>query len=383
MMRRPAILAGLLLAAPAAAAAQAPPYAIDTVRVEVGSRASATLPVQTRGVQVITAEALARLPVRDVSEALRWALAVDVMPRSPAQADVAIRGSSFEQVLVLVDGVRVSDPQTGHFHLNLAVPLAQVERIEVLRGVASALYGSDAMGGVINVVTRRGRGSDAAVRAEVGSFGTTALALSGRGGGERLRVDAAADLQRSDGHRPGTDYRVAQGRIAVEAPLAGRVLRAHMARAARDFGADAFYAPFPSYEETRTTTADLAWLAAPGGRGGVDVRVSLRDHDDDFVLRREDPAFYRNLHTSTQRGAEVTGRHELGAGVRVAGGAEGFRESLRSTNLGDRSEDRAGLFGEVVAPAGRAAMLSAGVRGDWHSEYGGFVAPSAAAAWWP
>jgi hypothetical protein len=66
------------------------------------------------------------------------------MPRSPALFDVAVRGSSFEQVLVLVDGIRMSDAQTGHFDLNLAVPLDQVDRIEILRGPASTLHGADA-----------------------------------------------------------------------------------------------------------------------------------------------------------------------------------------------------------------------------------------------
>jgi vitamin B12 transporter len=376
----PCLAATGLLAAPVQA--QVPQQLLDTVRVEVGSRASATLPTQTRGVEVIGAETLARLPVRSVGEALDWALGLDVMPRSPAQADVAVRGSSFEQVLVLIDGVRVSDPQTGHFHLNLAVPLAQVERIEVLRGVASALYGSDAVGGVINIVTRRGPAADVSLRGERGSFGTSALAAAARAGG-RLRLDVAGDLQQSNGHRPGTDYRIMQGRLAVEAPLAGRTLRAHAAHAARDFGADGFYAAFPSYEETRTTTAGFAWLAAPGARGGVDVRASHRVHDDDFVLRREDPAFYRNLHTSTQTGGEVVGRLPLTSALQLAGGAEAFREALRSTNLGDREEHRAGVYGEAAVRPGRTTMLSAGLRSDWHSAYGHFAAPSLAGAWWP
>src|SRR5690606_27325750 len=112
-----------------------------------------------------------------IPDLLQWALGVDLMPRSPALADVSLRGSSFEQVLVLVDGVRVSDAQTGHFDLDLAVPLDQVERIEILRGPGSSLHGADAMGGVINVVTRQGVERSTA-RAEAGTFGTTGLALS-------------------------------------------------------------------------------------------------------------------------------------------------------------------------------------------------------------
>ena len=100
---------------------------LDTVRVTVASLASPGLAASTRGVQVVTAEEISRLPATTVADVLQWAMGVDVMPRSPALVDVGMRGSTFEQVLVLVDGVRVSDAQTGHFDLNLAVPLDQVE----------------------------------------------------------------------------------------------------------------------------------------------------------------------------------------------------------------------------------------------------------------
>jgi hypothetical protein len=112
----------------------------------LGSRVSAELPLRTRSVQVLDRPTLESLPARSVAEALRWATGWSLGSRSPAQTDLSIRGGSFEQVLVLVDGVRMSDPQTGHFDLDLAVPLDRVERIEILRGPASAQYGSDAWG---------------------------------------------------------------------------------------------------------------------------------------------------------------------------------------------------------------------------------------------
>src|SRR5690606_454744 len=104
-------------------AAQVRPIPIDTVLVQVNSRASASLGALTRGVEVIEAEAIRTLPALTVGEVLQWAFGVEMMPRSAALADVGIRGSSFEQVLVLVDGARVRDAQTGHFNLALAVPL--------------------------------------------------------------------------------------------------------------------------------------------------------------------------------------------------------------------------------------------------------------------
>jgi vitamin B12 transporter len=367
------------LAAPLAA--QVPVFPIDTVHVQVGSRASSALPVWTRGVEVITGEEIRRLPVRTIAEALQWAISLDVMPRSPAQVDVGIRGSSFEQILVLVDGVRMSDPQSGHFDLNLAVPLAQVERIEVLRGPASALYGSDAVGGVIQVVTRRDGPSSLRASGSTGSFGTTTFAAAARASGGAGWLDFAADQERSDGHRAGTDYRIRQIRLAAGSEPARRPLRAELAIGQRDFGADRFYAAFPSYEETRTTVASLAWTSPAESRSGLDLRASFRRHGDDFVLRRDDPGFYRNLHTSRQYGADLVARAEPATGIRLAGGVEAVREELESSNLGDRGESRTAAFGELALAEG-AIALNLGLRGDWYARYGGFVAPSLAGAWW-
>ena len=149
-MRMALVVAGI-----AAAGLEAQePIDVGRIEVTVGSRASDRAARLTRSVEVLGRDRLTTLPVRTVAEALEWALGVDVQSRSPASADLSIRGSGMEEVLVLVDGIPVSDAQTGHFHLDLPIPLDQVERIEVLRGPAAALYGSDAVGGVVNVVTR-------------------------------------------------------------------------------------------------------------------------------------------------------------------------------------------------------------------------------------
>ncbi|HKK08312.1 MAG TPA: TonB-dependent receptor plug domain-containing protein, partial [Gemmatimonadota bacterium] len=130
-----------------------PRYLLDTLVVSAAGRTGGRA-AATRDLEVLGRDAIEATPARTVAGLLRWAAGVDVRPRSPAQADLSLRGSSFEQVLVLVDGVPVNDPQTGHFDLDVAVPLASVERIEILRGPASATFGADAVGGVVNIVTR-------------------------------------------------------------------------------------------------------------------------------------------------------------------------------------------------------------------------------------
>ena len=145
-----ALLGATALARPSAA--QDSPQQVDTVHVV--ARTDPTVVSATRSFEVLTRADLARHATRSLADVLGLALGVDAQPRSPAQADLALRGSTFNQVVVLVDGVRVSDVQSGHYALDLAVPMAMIERIEILRGTGSAMYGSDAIGGVVNIVTR-------------------------------------------------------------------------------------------------------------------------------------------------------------------------------------------------------------------------------------
>lgn len=358
--------------------AQLQPVPLDTIPV-LGSRVSVDLPLRTRSIQVIDGEELRSLPARSVADVLRWGLGVEVGTRSPAQSDLSIRGAGFEQVLVLVDGKRMSDPQTGHFDLNLAIPLDRVERIEILRGPASVLYGGDAVGGVVNVVTRDD--PSWGFRGEGGSFGTRTF--SG-GGGVRLggtgSLQLSGEMGSSDGHREGTDWEQVIGSAMLRLPLLSGRLTGEAGRGERDFGAADFYAPFPSFESTQTTTASLGWRTLRPGAFHLEPRVTWREHDDDFILIRDDPAQYRNQHVSTQLAGELVSRIRLSPALSLALGGEAGRDRLESGSLGDREEERWALFGEGAYTTGGGVDLSAGLRLDDHDRWGDFRSPSAAIA---
>ena len=373
---RCALLSALVATAPVAAQE---PVRLDTVRASAASRVLADAAYAARSMDVLTRREIEALPARTISDVLARGLGVDLQARSPAQADVSIRGSSFEQVLVLVDGVPVNDDQTGHFHLDTAVPLDAVERIEIVRGPASALYGSAAVGGIINIVTRRGI-SEVTVRAQGGSHNSVAGAAEAalaRVGGASARLSVEHD--RSDGHRAGVDHEMTQARIAFDAPVQRGTLRADAAFAMRDFGADGFYAPYASYEETRTTTAAVSYQRGIGGMS-LQPRVSFRRHDDDFILVRTNPSLYRNQHTTRQLAGELVTRTSV-QGVLVALGAEAVRSEIESERLGDRSEDRLALFAEAAAGDAAAAVVTAGLRLDHHAAFGTFLSPSVAAGY--
>jgi outer membrane cobalamin receptor len=347
--------------------------ALDTVTV-VASRTH--LSGVVRSVDVITREQIAASAARNLVDVLSMVMGVDVYGRSAAQADVSIRGSSPEQIVVLVDGVRMTDVQSAHYTLDVGVPLESIERIEVLRGIGSALYGPDAVGGVINIVTRRNQPGD--LRARSGSFGSIGGGAAGGVARDALSLSAAVDFDKSDGHRDGTDYRIGQGRASLSAPTSGGLVRTTLALGMRDFGAADFYAPYNSIERTTTTTLDSR-LDQAVGAWSLAVSGSTRRHQDHYVLVRGDPSIYENRHESWQTTGDVVATRAKGP-VALAIGTEGVHDQLSSARLGGRRDWRAALFGEATAGNPSSAMADVGLRGDHSSVYGDFFSPSLSAS---
>ena len=237
---------------------------------------------------------------------LAVALGVDAQQRSPAQADLGLRGSTFNQVVVLVDGVRVSDVQSGHYALDLAVPVAMIERIEILRGTGSALYGSDAIGGVVNIVTRSDT-SFAELATRVGSFGGAngRVALGATSKGTALRL--GADMDRSE--RSSRRHRLPHHAGAAARRAPGGQPRASRRTSGLARGSSARRTSTRPIRRTRRREAPppIVRARAPlSSRVSLDGAVHTRRHSDVFTLKRDDPAFYQNTHLSWQSGAEAT-----------------------------------------------------------------------------
>jgi len=207
------------------------PMAAQQVRADTVVVTASADPVPfdslARTVTVLTRDEIRSLPVRSLAELLDYTAAVDVRSRGPygVQADFSIRGSSYSQVLVLVDGVRINDSQTAHHNADLPIALEDIERIEILSGPGSALYGADAFGGTINIITARD-GSGFRASGLAGQFGTfegSARLSVGRGG---FRQSLSIFGSRSAGFMFDRDYRTAGfhagGREAERHPIRRR-----------------------------------------------------------------------------------------------------------------------------------------------------------------
>ncbi len=323
-------------------------YTVPVVEV-VGSRVPAALPGLVRPVRVVGEADLDNAPARSVNEALQAVPGVIVGQRQQfgVQGDLTIRGSTFDQVLVLLDGVAAGDPQTGHHLLDLPLDITDVARLEVLPGYGSTLYGSGAFGGTLNVVTRepaeRDGGTFALTGGGDGTWGARgSLDFAARGDqGARTRVSLARfatdghDEKAADGSRAwaGADARATTATCRTTGNWGDWDVDAFAGLADRAFGARDFYAPFPSFEATRTF---LGWARARGSLGHglvIEPRVSVRTHRDRFWLRREAPSSYANDHLTRRVGAELRGLVDLGPRHTLAIGLEGAYEDIDSDGV--------------------------------------------------
>lgn len=343
------------LAAPVAAAApQASPWR-DEITV-TASRLGDAAP--GRRLLTLQRDEIAALPVRTVAELVAYLAGGGVVRRGThgIQTDAQFRGSTFEQVAVLIDGVRVNDPQTGHFHLDIPIPLEVIERVDVLLGPGGAVHGPDAFGAVIALTTGHGGGAQLQLRGGEYGLGEGRATAAFPGGW------LAAHRSRCDGFAPNTDFSIAGGALGSGGQVGLWRWRATAAAEDKKFGAWAFYSQrFPmQYEEVGTATV-TAVAHRPLGGATATVRTALRQHRDHFVLDRPRPQWYVNRHRSRGATAHATLTGAT-AGWHWAAGTEAGRETLRSTRLGNRDRSRFALFGEGSRRVGR---FTGGVQLRW------------------
>ena len=179
---------------------------LDGVEV-TGSRAPLTLGQAARMVVVLDRDQIAQAPVQSVNDLLKYAVGVDVRQRAPlgAQTDISIRGGTSEQITILLNGINICDPQTGHNAFDLPVDISDIERIEVLEGPAGRVFGTSSLLGAINVVTKMPKQTSADVHAEGGSFGYLSSGARGNWLSGRWNNQLSGSYARSDGYSRSKD----------------------------------------------------------------------------------------------------------------------------------------------------------------------------------
>jgi iron complex outermembrane receptor protein len=284
------------------------------------------------------------------------------------QADIVLRGGSFEQTLVLLNGFRINDAQTSHHNLDLPVPMEAMDSIQVLEGAGSTLHGVDALSGVVDFLTAAPSHDSLFVRAGGGSFESNEESLLAAATRGRWSGRATAERNFSTGFMTDRDYRNEDA--SVESWSASRlgVTDLLFASSDRAFGANQFYGNYPSWERTK------GWFASARQEIGTQTVAAFgyRRHTDDFVLLRDDPAIYENNHVDGSWQASLRHTMNLPAGALLLMGIEADGDSIQSYNfsggarsfaLGLHARNRgAGYVDLDWSPPKKRWNLSAGAR---------------------
>jgi len=307
---------------------------------------------------------------------------LDVQQRAPGTAaDLSIRGSTFEETLILVNGLRLNDAQTGHSNLDLTFPFMAVERVEVLKGAGSTLYGADAMSGAVNFITGVPDTSEIRLGAGIGNFGTNqqngALTLVRRQFSEQLTF--VREL--STGFTADRDYRnlAIASETRIHTPIGtGDVL---LGISDRPYGADGFYGVplnYPSWERDKGWLA--AWTQPIGTQTSADF--AYRRHTDEYIYIKSDPAAYENNHIDVDYQAALRRFEKVGDAMRVYYGIDGLREHIDSSNLGIHTRDQGGVYASFDARALKRFSFNVGAREQLYTAGREEFSPSVSGAYW-
>lgn len=339
--------------------------ALDEVLVSA-SRIQSKKYESGKNITVISQKEIAQLPVNSVDELLQYVGGVNLNNRGGfgVQSDIGMRGSTFSQVLVLVDNQRINDPLTAHFNNYVPIPLSEVHHIEIVRGSASASFGADAVGGIIHIKTKTYEGLfnnqeisstngnvgigdhnlsmlDAGVHQQSKRFSFSAAVKSSESDGEQLVNPNFANAQRGDSlHYNFFDLKTYTAAVTYR----GDKLKFYARGGSdyREFAAKHFYTT-STYDESIEKVSSY-WtqtaLIFDQENSRTELNASYRNGKDSFAFN---PLFTPNEHTTQRINATLSQNRKMG-GVDVSFGIQTDYQDIVSTDRGDHQTNSNAAF---------------------------------------
>ena len=284
---------------------------------------------------------------------------VDLMSRGPGgvTSDISIRGANYQQVLVLLDGFKLTDPQTAHHNMDIPVPSIGIGAAVISPGQGSSIFGSGAFGGTVNAILKHPVSEEFGLSADYSSFNTMNLSASYGTTLPDGSIFIAAGNSRSDGFRPDTDYKISSYCSSLTLGSSEIVLGVMD----KQFGAYDFYTPglnLPSRERTTAYFAGIKAILLPADFADISGKASIRRHDDAFILDQTRPAYFSSQHISHNLDTEINFAFK---NLPLSAGTEFQLETIDSNTIGSHQVSDLAVFTEVGFrdDAGREYSLSA------------------------
>jgi len=329
-----------------------------------------------RTVTVISSNYIKNSPANNVSDLLQEITGIDVRRRGVGgiQGDLYIRGGGFDQTLLLVDGMKMDDIQTGHHTLNMILPLYLIERIEIIKGPAARIFGQNAFNGAINIVTKDvvgeiGKADFRVNEISYGSFEQKNISASTKIITSKVKTLISYSGNRSDGYRHNTDFK--KNNYFFKSSIKSNEFPVDIIASFTEnkFGANGFYASPSAKEQYEETQASLIGLSTSikSEKLIISPKLYWRRGQDEYIYIRDNPSVYRNLHKTNKVSAELSGSYFSNSGV-TGFGIDLSIVNISSNNLGEHHRNTVSayidhtfkLFDEklVVSPGISASYFS-------------------------
>jgi iron complex outermembrane receptor protein len=319
---------------------------LDTILIK-STRIDLPFKENSRTINVVTSAAIKNSAATNVADLLQQVAGVDIRRRGTAgsQSDLYIRGGGFDQTLLLIDGIKMDDAQTGHHTMNAALPLEVIERIEIIKGPAARVFGQNAFTGAINIVTKKKLLNKVSINLEAGSFGQLNYSATVGKEYENTSIIAHAGSLTSDGYRTNSDYENNNYFLKGIFNKKNQPIEVLATFFDKKIGAENFYTTNPAWNEYEETQNSLLGVSTTfrTEKFKISPRIYWRRGQDIFLLKRDDPSFFRNLHITNKVGVEANVSYTSEMGI-TGFGIDISRFFISSNNLGNRNRTMANLF---------------------------------------
>jgi vitamin B12 transporter len=339
-----------------------------------------------RNITTIQGEQFNKLPIHSIDELLRYIPGIEVQQRGPmgSQSDIVIRGGTFQQVLVILDGVRLNDPNTGHFNSYIPVSPAEIERIEILKGASSAIYGSEAVGGVINIITKTfasRAGQDKkqlSIEAGAGQYNLWNLNAGGFYQKGNTAVSGGILTTNTDGQpqRGTTGYfNNTTASLSFSHSFNDNwQLSLRSAYDSRKFSAQNFYTSFASdtAKEKVTTSWNQLQLSYRKASNKFNFDFGYKAVEDNYAFNS---AITPNDNKSKLWQALMVYEHQFSHTTTLVSGGQFQDRTIRSNDRGDHAVKQAAAFVILNQALGNNFLISPALRLDWDERGGTELVP--------
>ena len=316
---------------------------IPISKVKIERQKTALASESLRIVTTLSKKDIEELPVQSINDLLDYLPGIDVRSRGTngVQADLSMRGGTFDQVIVLLNGINITDPQTGHQSLDIPIDIAIIDRIEVLQGTSMNVFGLSSFSGAINIITGTQKNQGIEVGLVGGSNGYFAPHVAARTSNDKWNVTASASTNQSAGYIENTDFQYSN--FYIQTNYSDSTLGTctfQLGTQIKEFGANSFYSfKYPNqYEKDNVLISSLQWLKT-FGKTEFSAAGFYRMHYDEFQLFRnkiDAPTWYtnHNYHISQLGGGNAKFSRYFSFG-KLTLGTELRNEHIVSNVLGD------------------------------------------------